>query len=187
MKRIGITGSLASGKTTASKFLSAKKGPLFSADLVVNRLYSKKNFKSLLIRKFKLKNNSNIRYELKKKIFKNQSIIKNLEKIIHPLVRKEMRMFIQKNKSKSYCFFEIPLLIESKLMKNFDSIIFIKSSKKIRLKRFEKKGGTKRLFQILNNKQLSDSKKIKHCHYIVVNDKNKKILKDKLFFILKKL
>ena len=52
MKRIGITGSLASGKTTASKILSAKKGPLFSADLVVNRLYSKKNFKSLLIRKF---------------------------------------------------------------------------------------------------------------------------------------
>ena len=72
-------------------------------------------------------------------------------------------------------------------MKNFDSIIFIKSSKKIRLKRFEKKGGTKRLFQILNNKQLSDSKKIKHCHHIVVNDKNKKILKDKLIFILKKL
>ena len=35
MKKIGITGSLSSGKTTASKILSSRKGPLFSADLIV--------------------------------------------------------------------------------------------------------------------------------------------------------
>ena len=43
MKKIGITGSIASGKTTASKILSARRGPLFSADEVVKKLY-KKNF-----------------------------------------------------------------------------------------------------------------------------------------------
>ena len=42
MKKIGITGSLASGKTTASKILSKRKGPLFSADDVVRQLYKKK-------------------------------------------------------------------------------------------------------------------------------------------------
>ena len=41
MIKIGITGSLASGKTTASRILSKKYGPLFSADKVGQRLYKK--------------------------------------------------------------------------------------------------------------------------------------------------
>ena len=44
--KIGITGSLASGKTTASRILSQKKWPLFSADIFVNKLYTKKKFKT---------------------------------------------------------------------------------------------------------------------------------------------
>ena len=39
MKKIGITGSLSSGKTTASKILSYRKGPLFSADNEVKKIY----------------------------------------------------------------------------------------------------------------------------------------------------
>ena len=42
MIKIGLTGSIASGKTTASKIISKRKGPLFSADKVVKKLYSKK-------------------------------------------------------------------------------------------------------------------------------------------------
>ena len=42
MIKIGITGSLASGKTTASKIISKNKGPLFSADKAVKKLYSNK-------------------------------------------------------------------------------------------------------------------------------------------------
>ena len=41
MKKIGITGSIASGKSSASKFLSYGKGPLFNADKVVEKLYKK--------------------------------------------------------------------------------------------------------------------------------------------------
>ena len=45
MKKIGITGSLASGKSTASNFLSINRGPLFIADKVVEILYSTNLFK----------------------------------------------------------------------------------------------------------------------------------------------
>ena len=48
MMKIGITGSLSSGKTTASKFLSNKQRPLFSADTAVRDLYRSKSFKSLI-------------------------------------------------------------------------------------------------------------------------------------------
>ena len=184
MKKIGITGSLASGKTTASKILSSRKGPLFSADKIVRKLYKRDKFKKIIIKKFGIKKNSSIKSFLRKKILQDQSNIRALEKIIHPLVRKEMRKFIKRNKGYKFIFLEIPLLIESRLMKNFDIIFFIKAKKSLRLKRFKSKGGNQKLFNILNKKQLSDNKKVKFCDHIVVNEKNLKILKKNLLDIL---
>ncbi len=184
MKKIGITGSVASGKSTASKYLSFKRGPLFSADDAVKKLYRNKNLKKLISKKLKIKN-VNIKENIKKKVALNKKSFKKLEKIIHPLVRKKMKKFISKNSKKKTLFFEIPLLIESKLMSNFDLIIFIKANKRIRLKRFLLKGGNKRIFEILNSKQLSDKKKIKFCDHVVTNEKNKKLLKKKLSDIIK--
>ena len=187
MIKIGITGSLASGKTTASRIISAGQGPLFSADVVVRKLYKTNKFRKVVSKKFKINNNSNIKSILKKKIIKDKKNIRMLEKIIHPFVRKEMKKFIIKNKYKKLLFFEIPLLIESNLIKNFDIILFIKAKKNIRLKRFKSKGGSIKLFKILNNKQFSDAKKMKYCDYVIVNEKNLMILKKKLLDILIKI
>ena len=186
MIKIGITGSLASGKTTASRILSLKRGPLFSADKVVANLYKNKNFKSLIGRRFKIKNKNFIKRSLKKLILENKKNIKKLEKIIHPLVRKKMKNFTLQNRNKKFLFYEIPLLVESKLMKYFDVIIFIKAKKQLRFKRFQSKRGDKVLFNLLNNKQMNDKKKIKFCDHIVVNEKNLSILKKNLLVIIKK-
>ena len=67
MKKIGITGSLASGKTTASKILARGKYPLFSADNEVKKLYRNKNFKDLVSNKFNIKKTQIIKKILKKK------------------------------------------------------------------------------------------------------------------------
>ena len=186
MIKIGITGSLASGKTTASKILSSKRGPIFSADKAVKELYKNKNFKSLVSKKFKVKNNSQLKKSLKKLILKNKNNINKLERIIHPLVRKKMKNFTVKNKNKKLLFYEIPLLIESKLMKNFNSVVFIKAKKQLRLKRFLSKSGDKKLFNLFNNKQMNDTKKIKFCDHVVVNEKNLNILKMNLLAIISK-
>ena len=185
MIKIGITGSLASGKTTASKMLSFRRGPLFSADKAVKELYQNKNFKSLIRRKFKIKNNNQIKKYLKNLILKKKNISK-LEKIIHPLVRKKMRNFTLQNKNKKLLFYEIPLLIESKLMKHFNIVIFIKAKKQLRLRRFQLKSGDKKLFNVLNAKQMNDAKKIKYCDYVVVNEKDLNILKKNLMAIIEK-
>ena len=186
MIKIGITGSLASGKTTASRILSSRRGPLFSADKVVKELYQNKNFKSLIRKTFNIKNNNQIKKSLKKLILENKKNIKKLEKIIHPLVRKRMRSFTLKNRNKKFLFYEIPLLIESKLMKYFNIIVFIKAKKQLRLKRFQSKNGDKKLFTFMNNKQMPDKKKKKFCDFVVVNEKNKSILKKNLLVIMKK-
>lgn len=186
MRKIGITGSLASGKTTASKILSAGKGPLFSADNIVKKLYANKSFQQDIRKIFKIKNKISIKIKLREIILSDKNNIIKLEKIIHPLVRKAMKKFMNKHKNKAYTFFEIPLLVESKLMKYFDIIIFIRSNRKTRLKRFKLNGGDKKLFQLLDNKQLKDDEKIKFCDHIIVNEKNKKILKKNLQYIFKK-
>ena len=186
MIKIGITGSLASGKTTASKILSSARGPLFSADKVVKELYKSKHFKTLVSRKFRVKNNTQLKKSLKKLILKNKNIIKRLEGIIHPLVRKKMKKFTSQNKNKKLLFYEIPLLIESKLMKYFNVVVFIKAKKKLRFKRFRSKSRDKKLFNLLNNKQMNDAKKIKFCDHVVVNEKNLNILKNNLLVIISK-
>ena len=185
MKRIGITGSLASGKSSAGKILG-KKGPVFSADKVVKKLYSRKRFKKYLSKKLKIANSTNLKSLIKKKILKDKSFFIKLEKIIHPLVRNEMTNFIKKHKNKKFTFFEIPLLVESRLMKKFDLILFIKAKRSLRMKRFRQKGGNKVFFNILNAKQLSDKNKAKHCDYVVVNEKNLDILKKNLLDILER-
>ena len=78
MIKIGITGSLASGKSTASKILSNKRGPLFSADKVVAQLYRNKRFNSLISKKFKIKNNSQLKEVLKELILTKKQNLKKL-------------------------------------------------------------------------------------------------------------
>mgnify|MGYP001265516509 FL=1 len=186
MNKIGITGSLSSGKSTASKILG-NKGPLFSADSIVKKLYSQKKFRKYISKELKIKSSSNLKSLVKQKILNDKSFFKKLEKIIHPLVRKEMIKFIKKHKNKKFIFFEIPLLVESRLMKNFDIIIFIKAKRDLRFKRFKKKGGDKNFFNILNSKQLNDKKKAKYCDYVIVNEKNLNILKKKFIRYIEKI
>ena len=184
MITIGLTGSIASGKTTASKIISKKRGPLFSADYVVKKLYSQKKFKKIVIRKLKLKSSSNFKKTIKNLILKKKGTLKELEKIIHPIVRREMLIFLKKNQKKKLLFLGVPLLIESKLAKYFDVIIFIKSKKKLRLKRFKLKKGNVKLFSLLDNHQLKDTKKMKLCDHIVVNNNSLNVLKRNLLNII---
>ena len=93
MTKICITGSLASGKSSVIKSLSKKKYHVFSADKIVSKLYSKKFFHKILLRELKIPKTSNIKEEVKKFILIKRNNLKKLEKIIHPLVRKEMKKF----------------------------------------------------------------------------------------------
>ena len=65
-------------------------------------------------------------------------------------------------------------------------MLFIKAKKSLRLKRFISKGGNKKLFHILDKKQLSEQKKINLCDQVVVNERNVKILKKNLLDIFSK-
>ena len=96
MKTIGITGSIASGKTTVAHLMAGKKFPLFSADTIVSNLYKKKNFNKILIKKFKLNSKKQIKEQIKLVLKRNKDNLYKLESIIHPFVQKEMISFLKK-------------------------------------------------------------------------------------------
>ena len=187
MIKIGITGSLASGKSTVAKIIASKKYPLFDADKAVKKIYQTNNFKTRIFKKFKLKSKKNIKNNIKKIISKNEKLLKDLEKIIHPIVRKQIRRFLKSNKKKKFVIFEIPLLIESKLMKNYDKIILVNSRRDIRLKRYLKRGNNVKIFNLLNKRQLSPAKKIKFCDYVINNNGSLKLLKKNIKNIMIKI
>ena len=91
MIKVGITGSIASGKSTVAKILSSKKYPIFDADHEVKKIYKKKSFKKKIYKILGVRNKKDI----KRIISKNPKKLKTAEKIIHPHVRKKLRTFIR--------------------------------------------------------------------------------------------
>ena len=186
MIKIGITGSLASGKSTVAKLMSRNKYPIFSADKTVKALYKKRIFITKAKKKFNFKNTKNLKKKVINLIKKDKKILKELELIIHPLVRKEMRAFMRPKKNIKIKIFEIPLLIESKLTKYFDIIIFVGAKKNIRLKRYVAAGGDKKIFTILEKRQNKPSKKMKISDHVIYNNQSMKNLKKRIKLLMNK-
>tara|TARA_B110000881_G_scaffold175826_1_gene160636 strand:+ start:57 stop:617 length:561 start_codon:yes stop_codon:yes gene_type:complete len=184
MKIIGITGSIASGKSTVAHLMARKKYPLFSADNIVSNLYKKKNFNKILVKKFKLNSKERIKNQIKLILKNNKDNLYKLESIIHPFVRKEMIKFIKKKNK--LLFLEIPLLIESKLNMYFDKLIFVEAKKNLRLKRYLKKKGDLKTFSILNKRQLSPALKKNVCDYTINNNYSLAILRKNVKNFIKK-
>ena len=65
MIKIGITGSLASGKSTVAKLMSRNRYPIFSADKTVKAFYKKRTFVNKAKKKFNFKNTKNLKKKLK--------------------------------------------------------------------------------------------------------------------------
>ena len=185
MINIGITGTLSSGKSTVAKLISGGKYSVFSADKSVKNLYTKKYFIKKIQKKLNIKNAKGIKQKIKSIIKNDKKKLKELELVVHPLVRKEMRVFLKK-KGKIKIF-EIPLLIENKLNKYFDLIVNIAAKKELRLRRYLRRGGNKKIFTILDNRQFKNKKKIKNCDYVIYNNKSFKSLKKQVNKLKKRL
>ena len=98
-----------------------------------------------------------------------------------------MRAFMKAKKNIKIKIFEIPLLIESKLTRYFDFVVFVGAKKNIRLRRYVAKGGNKKIFTILEKRQNKPSKKIKISDYVIYNNKSIKSLKKNIKKFLKEI
>ena len=178
MKRIGILGDIGSGKTYISKCFGF---PVFNADLEVTKIYkhNRKVFQKLkkelpdYFDSFPVKKN-----EIIDAILSNRKNLKKIIKIVHYEVRKKMYNFLKKNKNKKMVVLDIPLLLENKINKKKDVLVFVESNKLEILKRLKKRKNFN--MKILNNFkkiQLSLDFKKKKSQFIIKNNFKKNSVK----------
>ena len=130
MIKIGILGDIGSGKS----FIARQFGcPVFNADKEVNKIYKKNRncYKKLRDKLPKyIKSYPINKIELSKAIIANNKNLRKVVNIVHPIVRKEMNFFLKINNKRKMVVLDIPLLIENKLNKKKDILIFIDTKKK---------------------------------------------------------
>jgi len=181
-KVVGITGGIGSGKTTLSNYLKKTGFLVHESDQAVSLMYTKPNNSFIDFIKEKIsikavKKNKVNKKEIANLIFYNKKIKIRLEKYIHKEVQISREKFIQKNirKKKKIIFVDIPLLLEKKLEKNFDSVICIMSSRKNRINRVLKnKKFTRKIINKILKSQTSDKERRKRSEITINNNKTKK-------------
>ena len=194
-KTIAITGGIGSGKSTFCSKLKEKGFKIHSSDEQVAKIYKnpEKKFVTYLrtIGLSKAISKKNIDKKIISKIiFENKQIRKKLELYIFKIVRKKRSDFIKKEKQKKtkLIFIDIPLLFENNLEKQFNKVISIIASKRVRLKRLKKtRKMTENQFKNITRSQTSDVIRKKKSDYVIYNNSTLKDYKIKINKLISKL
>ena len=188
MIKIGILGDIGSGKSYVAKNFGY---PVFNADLEVSKLYKKnrKIFNKLkkvlpkYIFSFPINKN-----EISRAILSNKNNLKKIIRIVHLEIKKKMNIFFKKNRSKKIIILDIPLLLENKINKKGDILVFVKSKKSDVIKKLRKRTNYN---PVLLNKfkkiQLPLDYKKKKSQFIIKNNFTKKSVKKGIESILKEI
>ena len=188
MIKIGILGDIGSGKSFVSKQFGL---PIFNADKEVKNIYNNDRSCFIKLRK-KLPKFINS-FPIKKKnlikaILSNIKNLREINKIIHPIVRKKMNKFFLKNINQKAVILDIPLLLENKINTKSYILIFVDAKKKNIEKNLKKrKYYNRNLLNKLRKIQISLNSKKKLSNFIIENNFKSKPVKNRVKIIKKKI
>ena len=186
MIRIGILGDIGSGKSFVAKNFGY---PVFNADYEVSKLYEKnknvyQKFKKILpeyIYEFPID-----KIQLSKAILANNSNLKKIIKIVHKEIRNKLQSFLIKNKRKRFVILDIPLLLENKINKKKDILVYVESDKIDILRNLKKrKNFNVKILNKFKKIQLPLAYKKRNSRFIIKNKFTQKSVKDGVKKILK--
>lgn len=178
MKRIGLTGGIGSGKTTALNRFKELGVPCFIADDEAKKLYDIPSFCTELAKHFGdniLDDNGLVnKKELAKIVFSNQDALNTLNGLIHPKVRQIFSDWCdrieQSDKNIPYILLESAILYETGLNKLLDGVIVVYLDKEERIKRaMLRDNATREQIEARISKQMPDEKKLELADFIILN------------------
>ena len=173
MIRIGILGDIGSGKSYIAKNFGY---PVFNADFEVSKIYKKdkkifKNLKKVLpsyIHSFPID-----KIEIQNAILANKNNLKKIIKIVHFEIQKKLNLFLKVNNKRRIVILDIPLLLENKINKKDDILVYVDAKKLNILKRLKKrKYFNEKLNRNLKSLQLPLTKKKKLSNFVIKNTFN---------------
>ena len=188
MIRIAIVGDIGSGKSYVAKQFGY---PVFNADLEVSKLYrkSRKCYNKLkktlpdYINSFPVKKS-----KLSEAVMANQNNLKKITKIVHPEIRLKMKIFIKKNRNKKFIVLDIPLLMENKMNKKNDVLIFVDAKKEEINKRLRKRSNINpNVVKKFKKLQLPEEFKKKESDFIIKNNFKNNYVKKSVKKVLEKI
>ena len=175
IKIIGLTGGIGSGKTTVTKLLESKGYSVYYSDIrakeiVNNNAFLKTRIIQLLGDKAYDQDGKYNRKWVAQKVFNNEKLLLELNKIIHPAVKSDFEFWVREQKG-DFIFKETALLFELNLDKNCFKTILVTADESLRIKRVMERDG--KICQEVKNiiqKQMSEQEKRKIADFIIENN-----------------
>jgi dephospho-CoA kinase len=187
MIKVGLTGSIGTGKSTVAKIFEKLGAYVIDADKVVHQLFENEDVKEEIVSTFGksiLDNQGKIdKKKLAQIIFTDKEKKKKLENILHPKVRQKIQEFIEdvyKKDKNAVVVAEIPLLIETGMYKNYDKVLVVYAPKDLQLKRLLEKGFSEDEAKRRINSQMDIEEKLKYADIIIENTSSLKELEEKV-------
>ena len=179
MVRVGILGSVGSGKTFVANIFKELSFNIFSADNEVANIYKNNKAVNKKIAKFfklKLYKSKINKQDLRDSLKKNPKKFKFLNKTIHPIVRKRLAIFLSRFKKNKLVVLDIPLLVENKMLNFVDILVLVKTRSNSFLSRIKKrKNLDKQFLNILRKQQASEKIKESYADFIIYNSSKNKV------------
>ena len=172
MIKVALTGNIASGKSTAELFLKELGFLCLNTDDLSHQILRNNSDVINAFKSFDIfdEHGSISREKLGKIVFSDIKLLKVLENIIHPIVRKKIQEFFSVHTDKEIVFVAIPQLFESGMQDLFDKIILIYCDDDIRIERLIKRNGyDKDYAKTRISAQISQEEKVKLCDYVIDN------------------
>ena len=193
MKIVGITGGIASGKSTVSLYLQDKYNAyVFDADKEAKVLLQSKFIKDKIHKAFpNLKDLSTV--SIAQEVFKNSKSQKRINNIIHPIIGDLILERINEKKYLHNIFIiDAALIIESGIFSTHQQsgakLILVIADKELRLKRALNRGDlSQETIKDRMQLQMKDDQKIKYADYIIENNSTEFELFSKIDQIIEKI
>jgi len=172
MIKIGLTGNIASGKSTVEKIIVEAGFKVVDLDMV-SHCVLENECKNDILKTF----NTTDRKKLGDIVFKDKNELKKLENIIHPELKKYVLKFFEDNKNEKAVFVSGALIFEAGFSDLFDKIIFVDAKRDIRINRLMKRNSLNEEEALLRIDAQSDKFKQK-ADFILENNLDLKTLKE---------
>ena len=175
IKIIGLTGGIGSGKTMVAKLLESKGYSVYYSDIrakeiVNNNAFLKTRIIQLLGDKAYDQDGKYNRKWVAQKVFNNEKLLLELNKIIHPAVKSDFEFWVREQKG-DFIFKETALLFELNLDKNCFKTILVTADESLRIKRaMERDGKTYQEIENIIQKQIPEKEKRKRADLIIENN-----------------
>lgn len=176
---LGVTGGIASGKSTVARMLCAPGDMHVNADALVHQLFSRdRAVIAALANAFPkaVKNNVASRKALGELVANNADALDRLEAIVHPAVRaaQHRAIAVAARQRRKLVVLDVPLMFESGADALCDAVITVQSSPALQKHRaFKRKGMTAEKFNALIARQLSDAERAAHADMVIYTNRGK--------------